>query len=231
MEQTEQTDSHSLPLLSEMQARVLACLIEKKETTPDQYPLTVNSLRLACNQKTARYPVTQYTEGEVGHTVRELIGLGLAREAWGARVAKYEHQAGKALGVHSKGLALLCPLILRGPQTPGELKVNAHRLFDFEDLDDVHHMLGRLENHQPSLVTPLPRQPGQKEQRYAHLLCGEPDIPEVIHSATASSRGSPLEERIAALEDQVAELQRRLDEIAPAGREPEPHGEHEPEFE
>ncbi|HMB60428.1 MAG TPA: YceH family protein [Xanthomonadales bacterium] len=209
----EQADSHTLPLLSEMQARVLACLIEKKETTPDQYPLTVNSLRLACNQKTARHPVTQYTEGEVGHTVRELIGLDLVREAWGARVAKYEHHAGKALGVHSKALALLCPLILRGPQTAGELKVNAHRLHDFEELDDVLHMLGRMADHQPPLLTLLPRQAGQKEQRYAHLLCGEPDLTDMVYAQPANQSKSQIEERLVSLEAQVAELQRRLDEI------------------
>lgn len=217
----ETTDTHSLPILSEIQARVLACLIEKKETTPDQYPLTINSLRLACNQKTARHPVTQYTEGEVGHTVRELIGLGLAREAWGARVAKYEHDAGKALGVHSKALALLCPLILRGPQTAGELKINSHRLHDFEDLDDVQHMLGRLADHQPALVMSLPRQPGQKEQRYAHLLCGEPDVSALVQPQPSGPAKSQLEERLAALEAQVAELQLRFDQQAFPGSAPD----------
>jgi uncharacterized protein YceH (UPF0502 family) len=106
----------------------------------------------------------------VGHTVRELIAMGYAHEAWGARVAKYEHDAAKALGVQGKALALLCPLILRGPQTAGELKVNAQRLFSFEDLDDVVHMLHRLAGQEPALVVCLPRQPGQKEERYAHLL-------------------------------------------------------------
>jgi hypothetical protein len=199
-----------------MQARVLGCLIEKKETTPEQYPLTTNSLRLACNQKTARNPVSNYTEGEVGHTVRELIGLGFAREAWGARVAKYEHDAGKVLNVQSKALALLCPLILRGAQTAGELKINAQRLFAFEDLDDVVHMLHRLCEQAPALVVCLPRQPGQKEERYAHLLCGEPVIaqfiPHVNYTAAAARDGKyqDLEERINALEVQVAELLSRF---------------------
>ena len=97
--------------------------------------------------------------------------MGLVREAWGARVAKYEHLAAKALGLHSKGLALLCPLMLRGPQTLGELKTNSHRLFEFDDLDDVNYALQRLAEHEPPLVKDLPRQPGQKEIRYAHLLC------------------------------------------------------------
>lgn len=205
-----------MQLLSELQARVLSCLIEKKETTPEQYPLTTNSLRLACNQKTARNPVTNYTEGEVGHTVRELITMGFAHEAWGARVAKYEHDAAKALGVQGKALALLCPLILRGPQTAGELKVNAQRLFAFEDLDDVLHMLQRLAEQEPALVVCLPRQPGQKEERYAHLLCGEPVIPAFVPQANYAATSAPggkhqeLEERISALEVQVAELLGRL---------------------
>ena len=205
-----------MQLLSEIQARVLGCLIEKKETTPEQYPLTTNSLRLACNQKTARNPVTNYTEGEVGHAVRELIAMGFAHEAWGARVAKYEHDAAKALGVQGKALALLCPLILRGPQTAGELKANAQRLFAFEDLDDVLHMLHRLAEQDPAMVVCLPRQPGQKEERYAHLLCGEPVIPQFIAPINYAAASAPdgkhqdLEDRISVLEAQVAELLSRL---------------------
>lgn len=205
-------------MLSELQARVLGCLIEKKETTPEQYPLTTNSLRLACNQKTARNPISQYTEGEVGHAVRELIAMGMAREAWGARVAKYEHEAGKALGLQGKALALLCPLILRGPQTLGELKIHSQRLFAFDDLDDVLHILQRLAAHEPPLVVCLPRQPGQKEERFAHLLCGEPAIPETIRSAAAPATRQELEERISALEAAVADLRSRLDQIEPRAR-------------
>ena len=135
--------------LTPMQVRVLGALMEKKETTPDQYPLTLNALRNACNQKSARNPVVAFTEGQVGHTVRELEGLGLVREAWGARVAKYEHQAGKVLGLQSKGLALVCVLMLRGPQTPGELRTNTQRLCELGDLDDVHYALQRLAEHDP----------------------------------------------------------------------------------
>ena len=196
--------------LTAIQVRVLGCLVEKKETTPEQYPLTLNSLRNACNQKTARLPVTAYSEGEVGHTLRELESLGLVREAWGARVPKYEHQAGKVLGLHSKGLALLCPLMLRGPQTLGELKTHSHRLFDFDDLDDVQYTLQRLAEHEPPLVMPLPRQAGQKEIRYAHLLCGEPDIPEPVAAATTS--GS-LAARVDALEAEVEALKQEIENL------------------
>jgi uncharacterized protein YceH (UPF0502 family) len=201
---------------TDIQARVLACLIEKRETTPDQYPLTLNALRNACNQKTARNPITSYHEGEVGHTVRELESMGLVREVWGARVPKYEHLAGKALGLHGKGLALLCPLMLRGSQTLGELRTNSHRLYAFEDLDDVQHMLQRLANHEPPLVKLLPRQAGQKEARYAHLLCGEPAIPEPVVTGNSGRPSASLAARIEALESEVAELREQLEALSAA---------------
>jgi len=204
--------------LTPMQIRILGCLIEKKETTPEQYPLTLNALRTACNQKTARDPVTTYSEGEVGHTVRELESLGLVREAWGARVAKYEHTAGKALGLQSKGLALLCPLMLRGPQTPGELKTNAHRLFEFDDLDDIQFVLQRLAEHEPPLVQSLPRLPGQNEVRYVHLLGGEPDLSAYAaraaqDPAARSEASSGLAARLALLEAAVQSLQEEVARI------------------
>jgi uncharacterized protein YceH (UPF0502 family) len=200
--------------LTAIQARVLGCLIEKKETTPDQYPLTLNAVRNACNQKTARHPVTAYSEGDVGHTLRELESSGLVREAWGARAAKYEHLAAKALGLHSKGLALLCPLMLRGPQTLGELKTNSQRLYDFDDLDDVDYALQRLAEHEPPLVKALPRQPGQKEIRYAHLLCGEPEITAPAPASTQATPVSGLEQRVRALEDELSELKSRIDALS-----------------
>jgi uncharacterized protein YceH (UPF0502 family) len=198
--------------MSDIQVRVLGCLVEKKETTPDQYPLTLNALRNACNQKTARQPVTNYSVGEIGHTLRELESLGFVREAWGSRAAKYEHLADKGLELHSKGLALLCPLMLRGPQTPGELKTNSHRLYTFNDLDDVHYVLERLCEHEPPMVTVLPRQPGQKEERYAHLLSGEPDIPAYV-PVTAGSAPSGLAVRVEALELEMESLRQRLQKI------------------
>lgn len=199
--------------LTAIQARVLGCLIEKKETTPDQYPLTLNALKNACNQKTARSPVTSYKEGEIGHTLRELESLGLVREAWGARVAKYEHLADKAMGIHSKGLALLCPLMLRGPQTLGELRTNAHRLYEFDDLEDVQYMLQRLTDHEPPLVMTLPRQPGQKEARFAHLLCGEPEISETGAWASAGGEDSGLAARVDSLEAEVINLRQEIENL------------------
>lgn len=196
--------------LSAIQVRVLGCLLEKEHTTPEQYPLTLNGLRTACNQKTSRDPVCNYTEGEVGHTLRELESMGLVKEAWGARVPKYEHRAGAVLGLHSKSLAILATLMLRGPQTPGELKTNAHRLHEFDDLDDVHYVLDKLAAHEPPLLTVLPRQPGQKEARYAHLLSGEPVIPAAPAGRGPAREPSAIEQRLEALEEQVAELVERL---------------------
>ena len=204
--------------LTAIQVRVLGCLMEKKESTPDQYPLTLNSLRNACNQKSSRNPVVNYSEGEVGHTIRELEAMGLVREQWGARVAKYEHLANKAMGLHSKGIALMCVLMLRGPQTLGELKTNSHRLFNFDDLDDLQFALQQLIDHEPSMATALPRQPGQKEGRYAHLLSGEPDIPAASTQAATARPSTGLENRMDELElelevlrDKLAAIEARLD--------------------
>ena len=198
--------------LSKIQVRVLGCLIEKKETTPEQYPLTLNAVRNACNQKTARFPATSYTEGEVGHTLRELESMGYSREAWGARAAKYEHAAAKVLGIHSQGLALLCPLMLRGPQTLGELKINSHRLHEFDDLDDLRYALKRLSEHEPPLVVNLPRQPGQKEERFAHLLSGEPEIPAAVSSYSPPRRNEMLI-RVEALEAKLEVLQEKIAQL------------------
>ncbi len=204
--------------LTPMQVRVLGCLMEKKETTPEHYPLTLNALRNACNQKSSRYPVTAYTEGEVGHTIRELESMQLVREEWGTRVPKYGHRAGKALNLLSKGLALTCVLMLRGPQTLGELKNHTHRLFEFDDLDDVQFALQTLFDHDPPLAMAIPKQPGQKEGRYVHLLSGEPDISEMLVAVTASPR-SGLEARIESLELEVQALKERLDNIEGNGND------------
>jgi uncharacterized protein YceH (UPF0502 family) len=199
--------------LNPTQVRVLGCLMEKKETTPDQYPLTLNALRNACNQKSSRNPVTDYGEGEVGHTIRELESLGLVREEWGARAPRYLHQAGKALNLHRKGIALMCVLMLRGPQTLGELRTHSHRLFGFDDLDDVQFALRNLQNHDPPLVAGVSRQVGQKEDRYAHLLCGEPvthlPVGQPVDPGEGSNTG--LEARVARLEAALEALEDRIE--------------------
>jgi uncharacterized protein YceH (UPF0502 family) len=199
--------------LTPIQVRVLGCLMEKKESTPDQYPLTLNSLRNACNQKSSRYPVVNYSEGEVGHAIRELEAMDMVREEWGARVPKYEHLANKALKLHSQGIALMCTMMLRGPQTLGELKNHSHRLFDFDDLDDVQFALKHLIDLEPPFATSLPRQAGQKEDRYAHLLSGEPDIPAPAKASVTTEFSSDLNSRVTELEMQLEELRKRLSTI------------------
>lgn len=205
--------------LTPIQARILACLMEKKESTPDQYPLTLNALRNACNQKSSRNPVVNYNAGEVGHATRELEAMGLVREEWGARAPRYEHLANKGLNLHSKGIALICTLMLRGPQTLGELRNNSVRLFEFDDLDDVQYALNQLLNSEPPMVTALPRQTGQKEGRFAHLLCGEPEIPATVQTVASppltaqQPTDTELQEKVARLEAELEDVRDRLESI------------------
>jgi uncharacterized protein YceH (UPF0502 family) len=193
--------------------------MEKKESTPDQYPLTLNALRNACNQKSSRNPVVNYNAGEVGHAIRELEAMGLVREEWGARAPRYEHLANKGLNLHSKGIALICTLMLRGPQTLGELRNNSVRLFEFDDLDDVQYALNQLLNSEPPMVTALPRQTGQKEGRFAHLLCGEPEIPATVQTVASppltaqQPTDTELQEKVARLEAELEDVRDRLESI------------------
>jgi uncharacterized protein YceH (UPF0502 family) len=157
-----------------VELRVLGCLLEKQRTTPDAYPLTLNSLRLACNQSTNRDPVVDYGEPEIRAALERLGRRGWTRMAsWGGRAMKYRHILGDALGVSNAELALLAVLILRGPQTPGELKGRSDRLHGFDSLDEVERTLSALSERE--LVRALPRRPGQKEQRYEQLLGGGPE--------------------------------------------------------
>jgi len=195
--------------LTDIQVRILGCLIEKQHTTPDQYPLTLNALKNACNQKTSRVPVVNYYEGEIGAALNELESLNLVVKAWSSRAPKYEHRLPRELDIQSSAIAVLCALMLRGPQTTGELRNHTQRLHQFDDIDDVEYVLGRLQNREPSLVLQLPKQPGQKEQRFVHLLAGEPDI-EALTTAVVMSSQSPLEQRVTELEQTVKQLQEKL---------------------
>jgi uncharacterized protein YceH (UPF0502 family) len=195
--------------------RVLGCLVEKQRTTPDQYPLSLNSLRLACNQATNRDPVVDYDEATVRAALEKLSRRGWVRLASGpgSRVAKYRHLLDDALGRVPSQIALLAVLMLRGPQTPGELKSRVERLYPYGTLEDVQKALDALADAE--LVHVLPRRPGQSQDRWEQLLGGGAAAP-VATSAPESARGSetqsPLEERVARLEEQVAELQRALEE-------------------
>jgi uncharacterized protein len=181
--------------------RVLGCLIEKQRTTPDGYPLSLNSLRLACNQSTNRDPVVDYDEATVRDAVQRLSRRGWARLASrGGRAVKYRHLFGEALGLDDAEISLLAVLMLRGPQTPGELKQRADRMHPFPDLGAVHETLeGLIER---GLVADTGRRPGQKETRYSHRLADEDEAVQ-----------APEEDRIAALERELAELRAELAEI------------------
>ncbi|HVM68249.1 MAG TPA: YceH family protein [Gaiellaceae bacterium] len=197
-----------------VEIRVLGCLIEKQRTTPDAYPLSLNALRLACNQATNRDPVVAYAEPEIRAALERLARRGWTRLASGpgSRVAKYRHLLDEALALVPSQLSLLAVLMLRGPQTPGELKARGERLYPFGSLEDVHRGLEVLIGRE--LVERLPRRPGQKEERFRQLLGGDAgDVraaPVEPAAAVEPAPGSDLEERVARLEEQVAALQRAL---------------------
>ncbi|HET9718757.1 MAG TPA: DUF480 domain-containing protein [Solirubrobacteraceae bacterium] len=202
--------------LTAPEQRVLGCLIEKRFTTPDQYPLSLNALRLACNQSTNRDPVTHYDEETVRAAAQRLSKYGLARLASGhsSRATKYRHLAEEALGVDQRHLALLCVLLLRGPQTPGELKGRTERMVRFDSLADVEDVLGTL-SHQ-GYARRLQRRPGQKEDRFEQLLGGGGAEPAAAppaagsQQAPAAADNGDLRARVEALEQEVARLRELL---------------------
>ena len=199
---------------SPVELRVLGCLIEKQRTTPDAYPLSLNALRLACNQSTNRDPVVDYDEETIRAALQRLGGRGWTRLASGAgsRAVKYRHLFGEALGLDDADLALLAVLMLRGPQTLGELKSRTERLHRFESIAAVEEALISLGERE--LVARLPRRPGQKEERFAHLLGGDAD--EATGGAApvplpvADDRLTRLERRVDAIEEELAELRSRV---------------------
>jgi uncharacterized protein YceH (UPF0502 family) len=186
--------------LSPVEARVLGSLIEKEITTPDYYPLSLNALQNAANQKSNRDPVMDLDEDSVRRALHSLSDLGLARSAaTDSRVTKFEHRLADVFNFHRHEIALICVLLLRGPQTPGELRTRTERLYAFDDLNAVHSALNLLMNRQPPLVKLLARQPGTKEVRYAHLLSGD-----VADQAAPADKAAPSESAAAALEASVA---------------------------
>jgi uncharacterized protein len=203
-----------------VELRILGCLIEKQRTTPDVYPLSLNSLRLACNQSTNRDPVVEYDEPLIRAALERLARKGWTRLASGpgSRTAKYRHLLDEALQLTPSELAVLAVLMLRGPQTPGELKSRTERLYPFPSLEDVEAVVGRLIERE--LAARLPRRPGQKEERYAQLLGGDedqqPDVP-VAAIPTDVAREDDLIGELAArverLEDEVTSLRTALDDL------------------
>lgn len=205
-------------VLSDAEARVLGCLVEKEITTPEYYPLSLNALLHACNQKSNREPLMNLAEDAVRHALRGLGEHALARSASGdSRVAKYEHRLAEMFNFTRPEAAILCELLLRGPQTPGELRSRAERMHPFEDLSVVHTTLKHLMEREPPLVTLLPRQPGTKEARYAHLLSGNVDTQESPlvqpNRLGAVSKNFVDAGRVARLESEVADLQKEIADL------------------
>jgi uncharacterized protein len=202
-------------LLNETEARVLGSLAEKEATTPDYYPLSLNALLNACNQKSNRDPVMNLDEDAVREALDGLNRKGLAGAAGGAnsRVTKYEHRLQETFNFDRRETAVLCVLLLRGPQTPGELRSRTERMHRFSDLDEVEGALHRLIERQPPLVKVLPRQPGTKESRYAHLFSGDVEGWEPPADARLAAPGTPVGERMARLENEVASLRTEVADL------------------
>jgi len=201
--------------LDAIEARILGCLIEKAATTPEVYPLTVNALVAACNQKTSREPVMHLEPGAVGHALRVLEDKRLVKVATSSqRALRYEHRFESRWNVTARQRAVLCVMMLRGPQTPAELLARAERLADFHSLDDVRDTLERLLQREPALVATLPLAHGQREIRYMHLLGGPLDLEALAASAAAApareAASNELAERVDRLEAEVATLRAEL---------------------
>lgn len=206
-----------LPFLTAEEQRILGALMEKARTTPEYYPLTLNSLLSACNQKTSRKPVVNYDELTIVSALDTLKRKGLISTAMGgsSRVTKYKHNFAIVFPLVPAEVAIICLLLLRGPQTPGELNTNAGRLYEFESLEEVQTILDKLANEPEPFVMQLPKRPGQKEARYAHLLGGKDiiedeyvDVP--VASGTASAE---ILERLATVEQELATLREEFDKL------------------
>ena len=205
-------------ILTDIELRVLGALVEKQLTTPEYYPLTLNALTAACNQKNNRYPVTSYNENEVAAAVETLREKNLVYVFYGStsRVPKYKHVVPEVLHLTPPETAIMCVLMLRGPQTPGELRGNASRMYEFSGLDEVEQTLAGLITHEPDqLVTRLSRQPGQKEVRFAHLLSGTPvEVPmEPVTQTAPIPHRQTLEQKVDALAAEVEKLRLQFEEF------------------
>ena len=207
-------DFRSRPL-SRMEARVLGTLMEKARTVPDSYPLTLNSLQNGCNQKSAREPAMSLSEAEISVAIDGLRECSLLVESSGSRVTRYEHNFQRAAGVPEQSAVLLGLLMLRGPQTAGELRINTERWYKFLDIASVdgflEEMQDRAEEKGGPLVVRLPRAAGAREQRWAHLLCGPVDLTSI--AAEQASGDTQLSARVTALEESVAAMRAQLDDL------------------
>lgn len=211
----DMTDT-DLPHLTPAEARVLGCLIEKKELTPDVYPMTSNALVAAANQKTSREPVMALEMVDVVRTLASLQSKGLAKQQFASRVERYEHQMAQKFSLTRNQSALIGMLLLRGPQTVYELLARTERMANFADADAVRSELDMLIGRRPALVKEIGRAPGQREDRFAHLLSGDVEAAAIVATSRAPSASpvvSELEERVRLLEEEVAALKARLDAV------------------
>ncbi|MDB5870938.1 MAG: hypothetical protein JWQ07_380 [Ramlibacter sp.] len=200
--------------LDPIEARVLGTLMEKARTVPDSYPLTLNSLVAGCNQKTSREPLMNVTDGQAQEALDALKLLSLAFESSGSRVARWEHNFQRGVGVPEQSAVLLGLLMLRGPQTAGELRINSERWYRFADISSVEGFLEELQDRPEEkggpLVVKLPRASGMREQRWAHLLCGPVEI---ARATSETQPGTGLEARIHSLENEVARLRTTVEDL------------------
>lgn len=205
----------SLPVLSPVEQRVLGALIEKSRTTPDYYPMTLNALTAACNQKTSRHPVVDYGEETVLQALNSLKAQSLVATAigGGSRALKYKHNFTTVFPMEPNELAILCLLMLRGPQTPGELNTNSARLYEFRSLEEVHHTLNRLMSGELPYVKELAKRAGQKEARYAHLLGESTETDEESPSEPVRKPLSELETRLSLVEMELAQVKETLSKL------------------
>ena len=205
-------------VLNAVEARVLGSLMEKEATTPEYYPLSLNALVNACNQKNNREPAMQLGEEDVRMAVHRLQDQGLAGPARGAdsRVTKYEHRLQEVFNFTRGEAAVMCVLLLRGPQTPGELRGRTERMHRFEELEDVLSALQKLMQREPALVAALPRQPGTKEIRYAHLLSGPPEAGTIAVARALESEEAADAGRLLRLEAEVARLREEMEAVKAA---------------
>lgn len=209
-------------ILTEIETRVLGSLIEKDITTPDYYPLSLNALVNACNQKNNRDPVMTLDESAVRDALATLQEKRLAGPASGAdsRVTKFEHRLQEAFNFDRREIAIVCVLLLRGPQTPGELRSRTDRMYHFEALEDIVSTLDRLAQRTPPLAAILPRQPGTKESRYMHLFSGEPPVSDAPASASVArtpssttASANSVADRVSTLEEEVSRLRQELSDV------------------
>lgn len=206
----------TLPILDATEQRVLGALMEKCKTTPDYYPMTLNALTAACNQKTSRKPVVNYDDETVVMALNSLKKKGLIATATGgsSRVVKYKHNFAIAFPVLPSEVAVICLLLLRGAQTPGEINTNSGRLHEFDSLEEVQEVLEKLAGGEMPYIMQLPRRAGQKEVRYMHLLGGTPNIDEdELPEEPARRSVSELESRVEKLEHELAEMKEAFDKL------------------